>query len=102
MKYKKSIAKFLFEKLIKDMYLKHRYLVENNKYGWRNILSTVSDIGPIFHMDFSENYSERQNLKHSLLIFRSNNSLCIAKLNMIVTLRQRNRHIRITITYLMT
>ena len=48
---------------MKDIYLKHRYLVENNRYEWRNILSTVSDIGPIFHMDFSENYSERQNLK---------------------------------------
>lgn len=56
---KKSRTKFLFEKIMNErhIYLKHRYLVENDKQEWRNILNTISDIGPIFHMDFSENLS---------------------------------------------
>lgn len=35
--------------------MKHRYLAEQGKHEWSNILSKISDISPTFHMDFSEN-----------------------------------------------
>ena len=36
-------------------YLLHRYEIANDKYVWKNVLNTVSKIGPIFHFDYSEN-----------------------------------------------
>ena len=50
-------AKTILEQLLKEKnkYLVHRFQVENDKHEWKQILETVKDIGPVFHMDFSEN-----------------------------------------------
>ena len=47
----------MFEKLVKmkKKCLCHRFEVENDKSQWRKILASIEEIGPIFHMDFSEN-----------------------------------------------
>ena len=41
--------------LVKYSYLMHRYQVNNDIYYWPQILSSIETIGPIYHMDFSEN-----------------------------------------------
>ena len=48
---------FLFDKLmnIQHSYLFHRFQVCNDNFEWKNILLTVPNLGPIFHLDFSEN-----------------------------------------------
>ena len=40
---------------IKIPYLVHRFQVSNDEHQWKNILGTVREYGPIFHMDYSEN-----------------------------------------------
>ena len=39
----------------KEEYLVHRFQEQNDKYEWKFILETVGEMGPILHMDFSEN-----------------------------------------------
>ena len=58
-------------------YLKHRFYLQINKYHWKKVLNSVSEIGPIFHLDYSENlqttpkfepqaahFNKRQHLLH--------------------------------------
>ena len=40
---------------IQHSYLFHRFQVCNDNFEWKNILLTVPNLGPIFHLDFSEN-----------------------------------------------
>ena len=42
-------------------YLVHKYEVFNDMHHWPVILSTTSEIGSIYHMDFSENISQMHN-----------------------------------------
>ena len=50
-----------YEELVKiawkmqKQYLVHKYEVFNDMHHWPVILSTASEMGPIYHMDFSEN-----------------------------------------------
>ena len=39
----------------------HKYEVFNDMHHWPVILSTTSEIGSIYHMDFSENISQMHN-----------------------------------------
>lgn len=50
---------WIYEKMMekRNEYLLHRYQVSNDNYVWKSILSTVAQLGPIYHMDFSENIS---------------------------------------------
>ena len=43
---------------IKWKYLPHRYQVSNYIYHWLQILSKTDELGPIFHMDYSENITQ--------------------------------------------
>ena len=36
----------------------HRYQVCNDSYHWPQILNTVGDLRPIYHMDYSENITQ--------------------------------------------
>ena len=35
-----------------------KFLVYNDKHHWPRILATVAQLGPIYHMDYSENMSQ--------------------------------------------
>ena len=56
-----------YEELVKiawkmqKQYLVHKYEVFNDMHHWPVILSTTSEIGSIYHMDFSENVSQMHN-----------------------------------------
>ena len=52
--------KDLFNKLfsLKKQYCLHKYQVYNDMFHWPKILESVSDYGPIYHMDYSENLSQ--------------------------------------------
>ena len=58
---KKVQLEMLYEELVKKVwkmrkqYLVHKYEVFNDMHHWPVILSTASEMGPIYHMDFSEN-----------------------------------------------
>ena len=43
---------------IKWKYLSHRYQVSNDTYHWPQILSTTNELGPVFHIDYSENVTQ--------------------------------------------
>ena len=45
---------------IQKQYLVHKYEVFNDMHHWPVILSTTSEMGPIYYMDFSENKSNAQ------------------------------------------
>ena len=53
-------------------YLKHRFYFQNNKYHWKRILNSFSEIGPIFHLDYSENLQTTPNLNHNQPILKGN------------------------------
>ena len=49
--------KYLLTDFMKSLtqYFKHRFYFQNGKYHWKKILNSVSEIGLIFHLDYSEN-----------------------------------------------
>ena len=57
---KQMSYKDLYQRLcnLKKEYCTHKYLVYNDKHHWPRILATVSDLGPIYHMDYSENMAQ--------------------------------------------
>ena len=52
--------KELYEKLskLKKEYTCHKFQVYNDIHHWPKVVSTTSEIGSIYHMDFSENLSQ--------------------------------------------
>ena len=66
-KTEKINLEMLYEELVKKVwkirkqYLVHKYEVFNDMHHWPVILSTTSEIGSIYHMDFSENISQMHN-----------------------------------------
>ena len=53
--FKKAVARFI---ALKWKYLTHRYQVCNDSYYWPQILNTIGDLEPIYHMDYSENITQ--------------------------------------------
>ena len=53
--FKKAVAKLI---ALKWKYLMHRYQVCNDSYHWPQILNTIGDLGPIYHIDYSENITQ--------------------------------------------
>ena len=43
---------------LKRKYLMHRYQVFNDKHHWPKILATTDSLGPIYHIDYSENLTQ--------------------------------------------
>ena len=58
-----------YEELVKiawkmqKQYLVHKYEVFNDMHHWPVILSTTSEMGPTYHLDFSENISQMHKFK---------------------------------------
>ena len=50
----------IFEKtvLLKKECIVYKYQIYNDKFHWPTILSTISSLGGIYHMYFSENVSQ--------------------------------------------
>ena len=63
--------KQLYEKLakLKKEYTCHEYQVYNDIHHWPTVFSNTLEIGPIYHMDFSENLSEMHKFKSQSLHF---------------------------------
>ena len=63
--------KHIYEKLstLKKEYTYHKYQVYNDSHHWSTVLGTTSEIGPIYHMDFSENLMQIHKLKPQSSLF---------------------------------
>ena len=61
----------LYEKLstLKKEYTYYKYQVYNDIYHWFVVLGTTSEIGPIYHMDFSENFLQIHKFKPQSSLF---------------------------------
>ena len=61
----------LYEKLstLKKEYTYYKYQVYNDIYHWLVVLGTTSEIGPIYHMDFSENLLQIHKFKPQSSLF---------------------------------
>lgn len=44
---------------MKKEYSIHKYQIYNDKFHWPKILATIEIIGPIYHMDYSENLGQQ-------------------------------------------
>ena len=77
-----------YEELVKKVwkmqkqYLVHKYEVFNDMHHWPVILSTTSEMGPIYHMDFSENISQMHKFEPHHLTLIKLSTLSIAQLDM--------------------
>ena len=68
---------------MRSKYMLHKYLIADDNYHWKTILSTVSAKEPIYHMDFSENLQFNLRSKRpKLLILLKGSTPCTAQYSM--------------------
>ena len=54
---------------VKKDYTCHKYQVFNDKFHWPRIMATRSDIGVVYHKDYSEDLSQRYKFEHQSFHF---------------------------------
>ena len=65
---------------MKKLYITHKLEVYDDAFHWLKIITSIPDIGEIYHLDYSQNMT-KINLSVNLCILVRNNSLFIVLLN---------------------